>query len=273
MAKQIVLKGCFEIGCEDKHYAKGLCSKHYQGSRQDRTKKRLVSLEGEIWKDMLDTEGRYRVSNFGRIKSPLFQKYKPLSPVVDKRGFLKFNTCIDGIRGSHRVHMVVARAFHENPFEDVRVVFLDDDRSNCKAENLQWISSYLRSKTMKALEDEGTPEAKQVLAFMKGDKEAIAAIMERQSKRMGYLAPYFAWLLRHRQNIDTESVGQDTLVKACHAMQRGLLRHTGQLDGWFSTIARNTLLNSSKKTFGEISQWGFNGGGEEFDRFEMIVTN
>jgi hypothetical protein len=272
MANQIILKGCFELGCEDKHYAKGLCNKHYiQKRRHGRTGSAVHSLEGEIWKDMKDTEGRYQVSNLGRVKSTVYQNYKPLSPSVRKGGFFGFNTCIDNVRVSRMLHMEIARAFHENPFDDERVIILDDDRSNCRADNLQWISPYLRSKTMKALGEEGTPEAKQVLSFMQGDKEAIAGILERQSRRMGYLAPYFAWLLANRSNIDVESVGQDTLVKACHAMQRGLLRHTKQLDGWFSKIARNTLLNSSKKTFGEISQWGFNGGGEEFDRFDLMA--
>ena len=272
MANKIVLKGCFEPGCEGKHEAKGYCNKHYiQKFRKGRRNKPVPSLEGEAWRPIEALRGRYQISSHGRVKS-VFGGERLITPRKLK-SFWTFTSSIDGIRIDYRIHMEVAKAFHENPFEDVRVIFLDDDRENCKAENLQWISSYLRSKTMNALEDEGTPEAKQVLAFMKGDKEAIAAIMERQSRRMGYLAPYFAWLLRHRQNIDTESVGQDTLVKACHAMQRGLLRHTGQIDGWFSTIAKNTLLNSSKKTFGEISQWGFNGGGEEFDRFEMMVTN
>lgn len=74
-----------------------------------------------------------KVSNMGRVLTAFGNNrfYK-----VDEHG----NVCItiDGVRTHRRVAVLVAQAFVANPHKYIRVEFRDNDKRNCRADNLYW---------------------------------------------------------------------------------------------------------------------------------------
>ena len=96
-----------------------------------------MSDDKEIWKDCKGYEGRYQVSNYGRIWSVLSQQYKSQRPnkdgylrvaLVSKNGKLKVET----------VHRLVALAFIDKPEECTVVNHIDSNRQNNHVDNLEW---------------------------------------------------------------------------------------------------------------------------------------
>ena len=96
----------------------------------------------EVWKDIKGYEGRYQVSNLGRVRSlkfkshTRFSKSGVLTAMKDSLGYM----CVNLSRKTFKVHRLVAGAFIENPNNYKCVNHKDEDKTNNKAENLEWCS-------------------------------------------------------------------------------------------------------------------------------------
>ena len=98
-----------------------------------------VSLEGELWKDVVGYEGKYFISNFGRVAT--------ISP---KKGFCilngeipnKFHLRVDLYKKCKRtrvyVHKLVATHFLENPNDYNEIDHIDGNPKNNHFKNLKW---------------------------------------------------------------------------------------------------------------------------------------
>lgn len=94
----------------------------------------------EIWNDIPDYEGLYKVSNLGRIMSVrtgeiMFQRAKP-----QKKGHLPYLQTLlskEGKRKFYAVHRLVAAAFYGPIPEGMVVLHDDDDPQNNKLSNLR----------------------------------------------------------------------------------------------------------------------------------------
>jgi len=103
----------------------------------------------EIWKDIPGYEGYYQVSNLGRIRSLdrlIHQRNgtdryfygKIMTPVDAGKGYRNIPLCKDGKHSTPRVCRIVATAFCPNPHGYTQVNHKDEDKTNDRAENLEW---------------------------------------------------------------------------------------------------------------------------------------
>ena len=96
----------------------------------------------EIWRDIVGYEGRYQVSNMGRIRSLPVKaktgKYKGGILVLMKDGC--GYSCVNLSRKMYKVHRLVAMAFIPNENNYPCVNHRDENKQNNAVDNLEWCS-------------------------------------------------------------------------------------------------------------------------------------
>ena len=102
----------------------------------------------EIWKDIEGYEGKYAVSNKGRVKSlervdSLGRRVneKILRPCKSGNGYLLIWLCKGGSRKLHYIHRLVLSTF--NPCEnshELQVNHIDENTENNNLTNLEWVT-------------------------------------------------------------------------------------------------------------------------------------
>lgn len=105
----------------------------------------------EIWKDVPQFEGKYQVSNLGRVKSldrmrylraGVYGKHKGGLLIHNKSGRYETVSMIhkSGKKKTCLVHRLVANAFISNYENKQTVNHKDGNKSNNNADNLEWMS-------------------------------------------------------------------------------------------------------------------------------------
>lgn len=107
----------------------------------------------EMWKPIIGYEGLYEVSNMGRVRSltrisnfrdrsgrinERVIKGRTMRPQRQKSGYLHVGLSKDGNVTQYRVHRLVAAAFVDNPEGLYEVNHIDEDKTNNRADNLEW---------------------------------------------------------------------------------------------------------------------------------------
>ena len=92
----------------------------------------------EILKDIRGYEGRYQISDTGRVYSLLTHRY--LSKSVHKCGYVKVTLQKNGESKTYLVHRLVASNFIENPYNYKEVNHKDGNKQNNNVDNLEWCS-------------------------------------------------------------------------------------------------------------------------------------
>lgn len=92
----------------------------------------------ERWKDIPGYEGRYRVSDFGHVYS--IAKKKVMQPERIWCGYERVGLVRDKHTKHMLVHRLVADAFVMNPDGYTEVNHIDEDKTNNRADNLEWCS-------------------------------------------------------------------------------------------------------------------------------------
>lgn len=97
----------------------------------------------EIWKDVVNQNGDYLVSNTGLIKSMKFGRNKYLKQFIDGRGYLAVNMYYNGKQKTRNVHQLVAEAFLGHISCGMKLVInhIDFNKCNNKLENLEIVTS------------------------------------------------------------------------------------------------------------------------------------
>jgi hypothetical protein len=114
----------------------------------------------EIWKDIEGYEGKYQVSNLGRVKSlqrKVWNRYTwhdlPERILKPKKGYCYAVVTLcngNGKTKNHYVHRLVAYAFLYNVKEQVN--HIDGNKLNNHLDNLEWVS---QSENMKHAHNTG----------------------------------------------------------------------------------------------------------------------
>ena len=104
----------------------------------------------EIWVEIVGTDSRYSISNYGNVRSnwsdrPVknlkhrvrYEKVSLLNPWVHTTGYLR--VCL-GRNNPKYIHRLMAIAFLPNPDGLPQVDHIDGNRLNLSLENLRWVS-------------------------------------------------------------------------------------------------------------------------------------
>jgi len=95
----------------------------------------------EQWRPVVGFEGRYEVSNLGRVAS-LPNRQRPTRIIMRQSrtpdGYYRLNLCADGTRVRRSVHLLVAAAFIGPRPEGLMTRHMDGDPGNNRAGNLAW---------------------------------------------------------------------------------------------------------------------------------------
>lgn len=109
----------------------------------------------EIWKDIEGYEGRYQVSNLGRVKAlsrtveghnqhGKWTRTEPAKIMAQKlQNTDRYQVCLrdaDGKRTTFYVHRLVAMAFVPGYFEGATVNHKNEDHHDNRADNLEWMT-------------------------------------------------------------------------------------------------------------------------------------
>ena len=103
----------------------------------------------EIWKQVVEYESYYEVSNLGNVRSidrtiinsigKVFNyKSRLLKPAKNKYGYLQVGVSINSKIKSFTVHSLVAKAFIKNPKNKPTVNHKDGIKINNNVNNLEW---------------------------------------------------------------------------------------------------------------------------------------
>ena len=102
----------------------------------------ISDLENETWKDILDYEGDYQVSNIGRVKS--FKKWHGVNERILKQSknggkYLKVRLYENNNPKTKKVHILVFETFIGKIPKDYDIHHISEDKENNFVENLKSI--------------------------------------------------------------------------------------------------------------------------------------
>ena len=95
----------------------------------------------EVWKPVVGYEGKYEVSNFGRVKSLNVGGHggvKIMKVRVTYRGYAYVDLAQNGKYKKENVHRLVCSAFKRPPVGNEQVNHIDGNKLNNVPENLEW---------------------------------------------------------------------------------------------------------------------------------------
>lgn len=103
----------------------------------------------EIWRDIKNYEGRYQVSDQGRVKSlertfidkngrKQIIKERVLRPGISRGGYLRVRLYAYGKSKTLSVHRLVCETFHKNPDNKSQVNHINEIKTDNRACNLEW---------------------------------------------------------------------------------------------------------------------------------------
>lgn len=95
----------------------------------------------EVWRDVVGYEGKYQVSNFGRVKSLNYNRTGIEKLLCPKKSahYLRVTLRNDMGAKDKCIHRLVAQAFIPNPDNKSEVNHIDGDKRNNHLSNLEWV--------------------------------------------------------------------------------------------------------------------------------------
>ena len=110
----------------------------------------------EVWKDIEGYEGRYQISNYGRLLSLNYHNTgvpNIIKPKTHRHGYVFYILYKDGTRKAFMAHRLVALAFISNPNNYPIINHKDENKLNNYFENLEWCTCSYNVKYSLALHE------------------------------------------------------------------------------------------------------------------------
>lgn len=142
-ARNIFLQSLHELSEPLKSAVEFALSNWHKLSRES---SKIDDLPHEEWRDVVGYEGLYQVSNYGRMKSLIWNGGRLINPCLHTGGYMLVGLYKNGKRKNHFVHVLVAKAFVPNPFIKPQVNHIDGDKTNNQVENLEWVTGSENSR-------------------------------------------------------------------------------------------------------------------------------
>ncbi len=112
----------------------------------------LEDLPNEQWKDVLDTNNRYKISNYGRLlinvrtyidtlKRNCSRRARIGNPSINSQGYLHFTICYKERRFSEKIHRIVGKYFLPKSINKIDINHKDGNKRNNHISNLEWTTS------------------------------------------------------------------------------------------------------------------------------------
>lgn len=95
--------------------------------------------EVEIWKDIKGYEGKYQISNLGRLKNIKSNRLY-ISKTYGNKIYVNISLTSNGVTKTFLWHRVVAIAFIPNPQNKPCINHIDNNPANNGVENLEWVT-------------------------------------------------------------------------------------------------------------------------------------
>lgn len=112
----------------------------------------IEPIEGEIWKPIIDWEGLYECSNYGRIKS--LWKNKIINGSLDEDGYIKITlTKKDGIQVTERKCRLIGKTWIPNPYNKPEIDHINTIRTDDRVSNLRWVTSKENKENPQTIEN------------------------------------------------------------------------------------------------------------------------
>lgn len=93
----------------------------------------------EIWKDIQNYEGMYRISNYGNIKS--LKRKHLLKSSTSPKGYSLVGLCKTGKPKTFRLSRLVGKHFIPNPENKPQINHIDGVKANNNVKNLEWATA------------------------------------------------------------------------------------------------------------------------------------
>lgn len=141
----------------------------------------LTDLPDEVWKDVVDYEGYYKISNIGRVKSLLGRNERLMKTHISRNGYEKLDLSKKGQTKKVYVHRLVAQAFIDNPENKPLVNHRDGVKTMNHVSNLEWCSH--SENTTHAFANGLAGSVKPVVAINLETNERLEFISQSEASR------------------------------------------------------------------------------------------
>ena len=149
--------------------------------------------ESEVWKDIVDYEGYYQVSNKGNVRSigrkdSIGRKRRGLTLKLrnTRKGYILVDLSKNGIRETKYTHRLVAEAFLPNPNNYPEVNHRDEVKDNNNVENLEWCDTRYNLNYGTARKRAAKKTSNKVKAVNVVTGEVLTFNSTQESGRKGY---------------------------------------------------------------------------------------
>ena len=157
----------------------------------------------EIWKDIEGYEGKYQVSNKGRVKSLSYNKTGREDIMKQRKstnGYLMANLCKNGKHKHCLIHRLVASAFIHNPEGLPEVNHKDEDKTNNNVENLEWCDHLYNNNYGTKNERSAKSQGKPVICI---ETNIIYFSVHEAQRKTGILASSICNCANHKKRCHT----------------------------------------------------------------------